>query len=39
MKTAPQISLAEDELAMLTLWSRWIEPARLALRAKTILNP
>ena len=37
MKTAPQISLAEDERTMLTLWSRLIEPARLAMRAKIIL--
>jgi DNA-binding CsgD family transcriptional regulator len=37
MKTAPQILLTEEECTMLTLWSRLIEPARLALRAKIIL--
>ena len=38
MKTAPQISLTKEELATRTLWSRLIEPARLALRAKVLLS-
>jgi transposase len=37
MKTAPQISLTEKERTTLTLWSRLIEPTRLALRAKILL--
>ena len=37
MKTAPQISLTEEERTTLTLWSRLIEPTRLALRARILL--
>jgi DNA-binding CsgD family transcriptional regulator len=37
MKIAPQISLTEEERTMLTLWSRLIAHARLALRAKILL--
>jgi transposase len=37
MKTAPHISLTEEERSTLTLWSRLIEPTRLALRAQILL--
>jgi LuxR family transcriptional regulator, maltose regulon positive regulatory protein len=37
MNIAPHISLTEQERLMLTLWSRLMEPARLALRAKVVL--
>jgi transposase len=37
MKTAPQIALTEEERTTLTLWSRLIEPTRLALRANILL--
>ena len=37
MKTAPQISLTEEERTTLPLWSRLIEPTRLALRARILL--